>query len=261
MFINKGQELKVPISSCPPSLHLQCAQNWSIAGPLVRRIMSTSDFGPGHSSTMMSEVSLSSDRDLPPILKLDPNQSTVDTEYQSTRSGTISGSPPASGSPAIPLDCLRCPGQWRWECSRGHDSTVSHSPSCSSPEGLLCGGECRFSYSDTVMRTAQGTWRRRRGRIVISILLVLGAVILSTMIATLYVLTQFISQVNLGQEVVPGELVTTVPTDMTGVDTTLSPDPVAWTLSIAHDAINMSLPLEHPEYLGFAMSANDTGED
>ena len=92
-------------------------------------------------------------------------------------------------------------------------------------------------------------------------MLLLGAVFLGTMITLIHVLTQFTSQVDMGQGVVPGKLVTTVPINITGLDTTLSPDPVARTLSIVDDAINMSLPLEHPEYLGFAMSVNDTGED
>ena len=234
----------------------QSVKNWSIAGASHPPIMTVS-----RSAGNLSDVSLSSDRDSPATLNLTHNSTAVGTEFQSLRSDNTSGLPPASGPPSIPMGCISCPGRWRWECDSGHQSTVAHSPSCSTPDPLLCNGECRFGYSDIVVRTAKGTWRRRRGQLVISILLVLGAGLLGTMIVLIHVLEKFISQMNMGQEVAPGELVTTVPKKVTGLDSAPSPDPVARTLPIAVDAINMSLPIEHPEYLDLAMSINNTGYD
>ena len=208
-----------------------------------------------------SQVSHSSDQDSPPAILNQNFDMSAGSVFHSPRSETTGGVHPASGS-LIPLECVRCPGRFRWECDYGHHTTVVHSPDCSSPSPLGCVGECRFGYSDIIVNTAKARWRKRKLTIAGSVMVVLSLAILGTLGTGVHYLSQLVAKTDSVQEVEPGQLVPTVTTaleNITGQDTTLSLAP-STTLAprSVDDPDTMSLPLEHPEYMDFVVSANGT---
>ena len=161
-------------------------------------------------------------------------------------------------SSQVPLECVGCPGRFRWECDRGHHTTVVHSPDCSTPNPLLCVGECRFKYSDIIVNAAKT--KKRKLTIACSVMVLLSVAILSTLGVGVHYLGKLVAKTDSVQAVEPGHLVPTVATalvNIVGQDTTpSSASSTSLVPSSVDDPITMSLPLEHPEDMDWVLSAN-----
>ena len=204
-------------------------------------------------------VSDSSDQDSPNTILNQNFAMSAGSTFHSSRSENSGGPPPASGS-LVPLECVGCPGRFRWECDRGHHTRVVHSPDCSTPNPLLCVGECRFKYSDIIVNAAKTKWRKRKLTIACSVMVLLSVAVLSTLGVGVHYLGKLVAKTDSVQEVVPGNLTTPVSTalvDIVGQDTTpSSAPPISLVPSSVDDPITMSLPLEHPEDMDWVLSAN-----
>ena len=170
---------------------------------------------------------------------------------------TMSATNPVPDSSSIPLECVGCPGQFRREFDCGHHTKVVHSPDCSTPDPLMCVGECRFECSEVIVNAAKTKWRRRKLTIACSVMVVLGVAVLSTLGAGVHYLSMLVAKTNTVQDVELGQPATTVATALkysTGRDTTTGFVPPT-ALVLRGVAITV-LPLEHPEDADWIMATN-----
>ena len=156
-------------------------------------------------------------------------------------------------SSSFPLGCVGRSEQSRRGFDRGHHTMVVHSPGCSTPDPLMCMGECRFKYDDVMVNTARTKWRRRKLTIVCSMMVVLGVAVLSALGAGIHYWAMSVTQTDTVQDVVATSL-------KHSSEQYTTPSFVSPTTPVLRSLAITELPLEYPEDVDWIMATNDIVE-